>query len=117
MPSFTKEKFYYSNNKIICNGIEKTISPAQQGSPSLSLILFGLRTGNVIDDRRFIGRVYWFKIYNSNKLVRDFIPVKNSETGEVGLFDKVESIFYTNQGVGSFIAGPEANNLEINKGR
>ena len=62
-------------------------------------------------------KLYSCKIYNNNVLVRDFIPVKNSETGEVGLFDKVESTFYTNQGTGNFITGPVVNNLEINRGR
>lgn len=44
------------------------------------------------------------KIYNGSTLVRDFIPCKNA-SGIVGLWDDVNSAFYTNSGSGSFVAG------------
>lgn len=37
-------------------------------------------------------------------LIRDFIPCKNA-SGEVGLWDDVNSVFYGNAGTGAFIAG------------
>lgn len=37
-------------------------------------------------------------------LIRDFIPCKNA-SGEVGLWDDVNSVFYGNAGTGTFIAG------------
>lgn len=39
--------------------------------------------------------------------IRDFIPVKKTATGEIGLYDKVNDVFYSNRGTGEFIAGPE----------
>lgn len=51
--------------------------------------------------------LYNFKIYNNDVLVRNFIPVKRKSDNEVGLYDKVSKTFFTNQGTGTFIAGPE----------
>ncbi|MBR2492016.1 MAG: hypothetical protein IKB64_00930 [Paludibacteraceae bacterium] len=48
----------------------------------------------------------YFKIYNSDILVRDFIPVSDIN-GTVCLFDKVTKSYFYNIGSGTFIAGPE----------
>ncbi len=50
-------------------------------------------------------KLYKFKIYNSNVLVRDYIPCYRKLDGEIGLYDLVNNIFYTNQGTGSFLHG------------
>ena len=46
------------------------------------------------------------QIYNNGVLSQNFIPCKNP-SGVVGLYDVVNSQFYSNVGTGSFIAGPE----------
>ena len=51
-------------------------------------------------------KLYLFKIYDNDVLVRDFIPCKNP-SGVVGLYDVVNNIFYGNAGTGSFVAGAE----------
>ena len=51
-------------------------------------------------------KIYSCKIYNNNVLVRNFIPAKNS-SNVVGMYDLVNNVFYTNQGTGTFTAGPE----------
>lgn len=57
-----------------------------------------------------IMRIWYFQIMdtsNSNKLLRDYIPVRRNSDGEVGLYDKVENVFYGNvSGEGSVKAGP-----------
>lgn len=40
-------------------------------------------------------------------LIRDYIPVKENATGKIGLLDLINNKFYTNNGTGEFIAGPE----------
>ena len=53
-------------------------------------------------------RIYNCKMYGySGSLVRDLIPVKRTSDNEICMFDKVTNQFFTNQGTGSFIAGPE----------
>ena len=49
-------------------------------------------------------RFYSCKMYKNNVLVRDYIPVKDSNN-VVCLYDKVSGTFFYNKGTGSFIAG------------
>ena len=52
-------------------------------------------------------KLTYFKIYDEDILVRDFIPVKRKSDDVICLYDKVSKEFFTNQGTGDFIAGPE----------
>ena len=56
-------------------------------------------------------KLYLFKIYDNDVLVRDFIPCKNP-SGAIGLYDTVNNQFYQNAGSGTFIAGPEIPSTE-----
>lgn len=40
------------------------------------------------------GKLYSLKIYDNGVLARDFIPVKNMDSGTYGLYDKVNKQFY-----------------------
>lgn len=62
---------------------------------------------NYNDLRRFSGDLYYFKIYDNDVLVRDFIPAKRKSDGTLGLYDLVTDVFYTNDGFGMFTSGPE----------
>lgn len=57
-----------------------------------------------------IMRIWYFQIMDTSdgdKLLRDYIPVRRNSDGEVGLYDKVENVFYGNaSGEGSVKAGP-----------
>lgn len=57
-------------------------------------------------------RLYSMQIYSSETMVRDFVPCKNS-LGEVGLYDSVDNVFYSNSGTGTFIAGPVLPNSNV----
>lgn len=46
-------------------------------------------------------QLYSCKIYDNGTLVRDFIPAMNA-SGTIGLWDDVNSTFYTNAGTGTF---------------
>ncbi len=51
-------------------------------------------------------KLYSCKIWgHQGNLLRDFIPVRNVYTGEVGLLDKVSGQFFGNSGTGNFVAG------------
>ena len=47
------------------------------------------------------------KIYKNDSLVMSLIPCYRKSDDEIGMYDLVSGIFYTNQGSGSFIAGPD----------
>lgn len=54
----------------------------------------------------FKGKCYNIKFYDNDTLVRDFIPCYNVETNDIGMYDTVNSAFYSNKGEGVFIKGP-----------
>ena len=56
-------------------------------------------------------KVYSFKMYDNNILVRDFVPVVRKSDGVAGMYDMVESKFYTNAGSGAFIAGEASERI------
>lgn len=50
-------------------------------------------------------QIYNFKIYQSDVLVRDFVPCIRKIDLAIGLWDKVSNEFYGNAGTGTFIGG------------
>ena len=73
------------------------------GQATLNLYLFAV---NNFGSANFniTAKLYSCQIYDSETLVRNFIPCINPE-GMVGLFDAVGFAFYGNLGTGSFTAG------------
>lgn len=49
------------------------------------------------------GKIYYFQYYEGDTLVADFIPV--FKNGVAGMLNKVNDVFYTNAGIGSFSVG------------
>lgn len=73
--------------------------------PSINLYLFA-RNNNGTPAYAIDGMKCWYcKIYDNNILVRDYIPCYRKSDGEVGLYDLVNGVFYTNQGTGAFTYG------------
>ena len=54
-------------------------------------------------------RIYYFKIYDNNNLVRDYVPCYRKDDGVIGLFDLQNLTFYENQGSGIFTKGADVN--------
>jgi len=50
-------------------------------------------------------RLYSFKLYDNGELVRDFVPCYRKANNEIGLYDLVNGVFYTNKGTGTFSKG------------
>ena len=57
-----------------------------------------------LDTQRSSLRLYYFKIYEDETLVKDFIPVMDNNNVPC-LYDKVEGKLYYNQGEGEFLYG------------
>ena len=58
-------------------------------------------------------KLYSLKIYDSNKLVRDFVPCYRNSDQVLGLYDTVENKFYTNNGTGNFETNKEFNDKYV----
>lgn len=76
-----------------------------------SMYIFNVNKDNDPNYLPGMMKLYLFKIYDNDVLVRDFIPCKNS-SGTIGLYDSVNNQFYQNAGSGTFIAGPEIPSTE-----
>lgn len=72
--------------------------------PSTVTYLFGQNVSGS-NNNPVYGRLYSSQFYSGGTLIRDFIPVKRVSDGKIGLLDKVNNVFYENQGTGSFTAG------------
>ena len=73
---------------------------------SFNMFLFGLNdNGSIRSSNIAMMKLYSCKIYDNGILVRDFVPCYRIDDDEVGLYDTVNDIFYTNQGTGVFAYG------------
>lgn len=77
-------------------------------SSDYNILLFNRNDTVVPTVRLAKGKLYNFKWYESNVLVREFIPCYRNSDNEVGLYDLVNNVFYTNQGTGVFTYGSVA---------
>lgn len=50
-------------------------------------------------------RVYSCKIYDGTTLIRDFIPCHRKSDDEIGMYDLVNNVFYSNANTGDFTQG------------
>lgn len=90
----------YDNNVI-------TI-PTNIRDTELNFWLFGR---NSTEAKYFAQMRLWnCKMYYNGNLVRDFIPCYRNSDNEVGLYDLVNNVFYTNQGTGVFTYGSKIPN-------
>lgn len=50
-------------------------------------------------------KLYYAKCYQNDNIVREFVPCYRKSDNEVGLYDLINKIFYTNDGTGAFTYG------------
>lgn len=75
---------------------------------SVTLALFGqMEQSGTMNGGAYAtgGRMYAMQIFDNDILIRDFIPVQNAFTGEIGLWDEVTGSFFGNCGTGVFLMG------------
>ena len=51
-------------------------------------------------------KLYGFELYDGGFIVRNMIPCYLKSNNKTGMYDIVNGVFYTNQGTGEFIVGP-----------
>ena len=93
---------------ILNNDITATTNNTYTSLSDINIFLFTENYNNAGTLGVMKGNIYSCKIYNSsNELVRDFIPVIRKSDNEICVYDKVSQQFFTNAGLGSFVAGEE----------
>lgn len=60
-------------------------------------------------------KLYSFKMWDNGNLVRDFVPCKN-KSGQIGLYDRANEVFYLSPNGTAFIAGPAAADNNSSEG-
>ena len=103
-----KHTVVLSNEVYTIDDVNQSLPNRGTFSNFYDIYLFTWNNANVVDTRKFKGKVYNFKIYDNNVLIRDMIPVL-AKNGVACMYDKVNKEFYYNQGAGEFIAGPLEN--------
>lgn len=71
----------------------------------LNLYLFALNRNWAVQEHA-TWRIYYFKMYYNWTLVRDFIPCYRKSDNVIWFRDRVNKVFYTNKGSGSFTKWP-----------
>ena len=89
-------------------------SPSDSTAFPYSLYLFALNDKWTANDYWYY-KLYYFKIYDSGTLVRDFIPVIRKSDNKPWLYDLVNDQFYTNAGTGEFNYKEYAKSWKIQK--
>ena len=102
-----KYKIKVTENSIVKDGatIGSTANDFE-GTGTYNVRLFGC-INNGVAYRTFSGKIYYCKIWDNGELVREFIPCKRNSDNVLGMYDKVNNVFYTNSGSGVFTAGQE----------
>lgn len=104
------ETHYVSDGKnlYVNDELLKTASDSEWGK-LYDLYLFAQNTAGSASQYA-VGKMKYMKIYSSDILVRDFIPVLDSD-GVACLFDKVTSTFFYSKGDSDFVGGPAAETV------
>lgn len=97
-----KNGIYIDNNEAII------FNTTDNFTTTKTLILLNRNSSSGTTTNGWGGKLYYVKIYDNNMLVRDFIPCYRNSDNEVGLYDLVNNVFYTNQGTGVFTYGSVA---------
>lgn len=63
------------------------------------------RFNGTIAENKASARIYRAKIWDNGTLIRDFVPAMRDADEELGMYDIVNNVFYTNAGTGVFTGG------------
>lgn len=58
-------------------------------------------------------RIKWGQVSRGSDIIRNCVPVMRISDGEVGMFDTVDGVFYTNEGTGTFNYPVEPNRVLV----
>lgn len=99
-PSTSRVQIDYNKNATSALGETLTFTAQTFKAPS-TLYLLARNNNGTTQGIAVAAKLYSCQIYDNGNLVRDFVPCVNAN-GVYGLYDKVNSKFYSNAGSGSF---------------
>jgi hypothetical protein len=72
--------------------------------PGVDLFMFG-RNQNGTFNKGVKLKLHYFRIYQNDTLIYDFVPCYRRSDSVAGMYNVVTDTFYTNAGSGTFIVG------------
>ena len=103
----TKYSTELSFKKLKLDGVDIIATETTNTSPlNYSIYLFA-RNNMGTAGNHSSARIYNWSLSHNGELIKDLIPVKRNIDGVLGMYDRLNDVFYTNRGSGNFIAGPE----------
>ena len=107
--------YILNNGSISCTINGATTSDTYSGSiiNNYNFYIFGKNGGGNSAERGNGYKLYYMKIYNNDTLVRNLVPCYRKSDNEIGLYDLVNSVFYTNAGSGTFAKGANVSSSEF----
>lgn len=100
-----KNSSYIYNENTSTYDLMHTFTNATFTTPS-NMILFWERQGNTVTNLSTI-KFYYCKIWENNNLIREFIPCYRKSDSVIGMWDRVNKVFYTNAWSGTFTKWPD----------
>lgn len=97
-----------STNKFYVDDTEYSLTANSISNIAATMLIFASRqsgSSSLTADYFSSARLYSFKIYNGDTLIRDFVPVQRDNDSVYGLYDEANDVFYVNSGTGSFTGG------------
>ena len=91
-----------NKNNVIVNGRQYNYNGAVGDFVGINELFIG-----GINSNKFSGNIYSFIVRFNGVMERNFVPARRDIDGVLGMYDTVYMAFYTNQGSGSFTAGPD----------
>ena len=95
-----------SKTSITVNGTTTALT-AGNTTPTGTIWLFGKQRANSnLMDVRAGTRIYYAEIYSGSTLVKSFVPCYRKSDDVIGMYETVNGVFYTNQGLNTtFVKG------------
>ena len=102
---------YIGTDSATVNEITLPIS-RESLSTNLTMYLFAMNKDNTAAFGGMV-RIYSLKFFRNGQAIADYIPCKRRSDGTLGMYDAVTNTFKTNDGTGTFVAGPAVNHIGI----
>lgn len=92
--------------RLVFNGVEYPSSTNESWTSNVDFVIFGHNNNNVnYGEGSARCKYFYFKIYNGENLVRDYIPAYEESTGKYGLYDLVNNTFSSSGNSNRQLAG------------
>ena len=106
--AFGASRYIFIDGKYFVNSNDDMpLSFASQDfSTTLDLFAFNLNNNGTPHNQAASVRIASLRLFKAGEMVRDFTPMLSLADGRVGLYDRLNGVFYGNSGTGELLMGP-----------